>query len=356
MTDAIDTTQLENRANSLHGRYQSRFAGYSRITRDIKEMDNLIEETREFLGSLDTPELAYLREQTTERLELYENERKAINEAQSAGEDAIIAGTLGMRANFAMARYRRNFSGKARKTRDLGLLAEIVEDLKKIQASMKEIAARYDGGTLKDDLGIVERSLELYVRERGEIVAARNMQLIDQKAEMLAEMANNQFALYRVHFAGKSRLSRRPGLLQRMINNLDLIRNEMQSHKSAGLRSSANDRNIRIVVDHLKLYRREIREIKKSRSEASAEQLIDALANAANALMGEYRENFAGQNRATRNLDLLSGICDRMGELERQMTNIERKTQNTTNHRNLNIVRDMLTLYDREYTEIQKAK
>lgn len=351
-----DITLLQNRADALHGRYQLRFAGHARITRRLSELDDLINDTRAFLQEVTVPEAEELRGVLKERLSLYETERGAIVEAQAEGPLAVEASILGQRANFAMARYRRHFAGKPRKTRDLGLLAECGRDLEQIQERMTEILKSFEGGTLKEDIDIIGRSVELYKRERGEIVGARGMALIDQKAETLAEMANLQFELYRQHFAGRGRVSRRPGLLKRIIANLEQIRDQMQSHKAAGLRSTANDNNIRVVVENLKFYRRELKQIQDARRQASTSEQVDALANAANTVMAEYNEHFSGQNRATRDPELLSNIADRMGELEKLMTALSLKHDNETNSRNLSIVRDMLNLYEREYTEVLKAK
>lgn len=351
-----DISQLEQRSETLHGRYVARFAGHARITRDASMMTELIKDTESLLAELGIPEAALLREQVAERLDMYKRERESILDAQKSGVDAVDAAVLGQRANFVFSRYRRHFAGKQRKTRDLGLLADCLNVLEKLRTDMHALAERHREEGLQNDINVVERNIELYKRERGEIVAAREMQLIDKKAEMLAEMANLQFALYKVHFAGKSRLSRRPGLMQRMIHNLENIRDQMQSHKAAGLRSNANNNNIKIVVDHLKLYRRELNLIRKSRRDAGASGVIDALASSANQAMEQYRNHFAGQDRATRDLELLHNICDLMGELERQMHAIDAQGGNDTNRRNLHIVRDMLAMYEREYLAVRDAQ
>ena len=352
----VDLTLLEKRADQIHARYGMRFANKARITRELSTLDELIEETGALLDEIDVPEAESLRETLNERLHMYHQEREAIASAKAAGPEAIEASALGLRANFVIYRYRRHFAGKSRKTRDLGLLAECVDELKALGTRMNSLALDHRDETLARDIEVVERSIRLYVRERGEIVAARGMGLIDQKAELLAELANAQFALYRLHFAGKNRLSRRPGLVQRLIDNLEQIRDRMRSHKQAGLRSPSNDQNIRTITDYLKLYRKEKLSIANAREEATTQELIDALANAANEVMSRYHEHFAGQSRATRDLELLSGLCDQLGELERLMHDVDIDHDHPINRKNLSIVRDMLSLYEREYTEIQKSR
>ncbi len=353
---SVDLTLLERKAEQLHARYTMRFAGHARVTRDLAELDALIEETGAFLEELDSAGSAELKGQLNERLHMYHSEREAIREAQAIGPEVMEASALGLRANFIIFRYRRHFAGKPRATRDLGLLAECVEGLKGIQTRMTALAEVHPGQALRDDLEVVGKSLRTYVRERGEIVAARGMGLIDQKAEVLAGLANDQFKLYRLHFANKSRLSRRPALLLRMINNLEHYRDRMQSHRDAGLKSTSNIQNIKTVTDHLAMYKKELREIEKAQREAGIPERVDALANAANAVMADYRENFAGKNRASCDPALLSDLCDLLGEVELLMAGLDVEHDHATNRRNLSIVRDMLALYEREQREVEAAR
>jgi hypothetical protein len=351
----VDTEAISKEADKLHQRYASRFANKPRITRDTDVLDTLIDEMGKLLETVASVD-SVLEVAITERLSIYHKEREAISEAQSAGPLAIEATVLGQRANFVMNRYRRHFAGKARTTRDLGLLAECVNNLKAILGRMKEVEQAFTSETLTRDIEVVERNIRLYVKERGEIVAARGMGLIDQKAELLAEIANAQFALYPVHFSGKSRLSRRPALIQRMVDNLTQYRDRMVSHKEAGLRSESNDQNIRTITDHLKFYRREKFDIEQARQDSTDKDYIDSLAKAANNVMAEYGENFAGKQRASCDSALLSNLCDQLGEVESLMHDLNQEKGTEANRRNLGIVKDMLELYEREYREVVKAK
>ena len=110
------------------------------------------------------------------------------------------------------------------------------------------------------------------VAERAEIIAARDRLEPGDKISTLAQLANAQFKLYEDHFAGKSRVTRRPGLLRRVIENLNEIQKSMQDLR-ARVRSEANDRNIGIVGDRLRLYRDELAAIEKARDETSLEDL-----------------------------------------------------------------------------------
>ena len=351
----VDIDSIAKRADQLHQRYAMRFANKPRITREVELLDELIAEMGGLLETITSVD-PVLEVAITERLAVYHQEREAIVAARAAGPLAIEASLLGQRANFVLNRYRRHFAGKARTTRDLGLLADCVEELKKILARMKQVGQTFQSENLTRDIEVVERSIGLYVKERGEIVAARGMGLIDQKAELLAELANAQFALYPLHFANKSRLSRRPGLLQRMVDNLTQFRDRMASHKEAGLRSPANDQNIRTVTEQLKFYRREKFDIEQAHKEASAQDYTDSLAKAANDAMAQYGEHFAGKKRSSCDSALLSTICDELGEVERLMHDLDKEAPSATNLKNIGIVRDMLSLYEREYKEVTKAQ
>ena len=55
---------------------------------------------------------------------------------------------------------------------------------------------------------------------------------------MLATRANGQFSLYREHFAGKKRSTRRLGLLRRMIGELsDIHQSMLHLRDQKGIRS-----------------------------------------------------------------------------------------------------------------------
>ena len=141
-----------------------------------------------------------------------------------------------------------------------------------------------------------------------------------------------------------------------MVDNQTQYRDRMVSHKEAGLRSESNDQNIRTITDHLKFYRREKFDIEQARKDTTDKDYIDSLAKAANNVMAEYGENFAGKQRASCDSALLSNLCDQLGEVEILMHDLNQEKGTETNRKNLGIVKDMLELYEREYREVVKAK
>ena len=354
--------ELQQEARKIHGQYSFRFAGHPRITRDTRVLDGLIDNTQtlsnqitELPGNGSAAAKDELAAQTTERLDLYKREREAIVEVQLAGPAAREASLLGTRANYVIGRYRRHFAGRDRKTRDLGILSEMIQDLQKIKEEMRLLASVHPIDQLSADHTIVSQNLETYIRERAEILAARERLELGEQISNLATIANGYFKLYSDHFAGKERLTRRPGLLRRLIDGLAEIQKSMQGIKSRAI-SEVNDRNIAIVQERIDLYRQESGEIDKVRKENTLEQLSGRLGAAANELLESYSASFAGQSRETRDLEEINLLCDYMGEIERQMHSVALQENIDLNIKNLSIVRDALAMFDREYQEIKKVK
>ena len=173
---------------------------------------------------------------------------------------------------------------------------------------------------------------------------------------MLAQLANLQFTAYRAHFAGKPRVSRRPALLERIVATLDRIRDKMTSLVIAGVDVETNEKNLAIVNERQGAYRAELANVEQARSGASIFELIDALGQAANAVFEEYAQHFAGQDRKTRNLEQLTDMCDRLQELERQMTQLGAAYDHVMNARNINIVQDTALTYQAEWERVREVQ
>jgi hypothetical protein len=354
---------LKKEIDDISNTYGARFAGHSRVTRDPAEIEELAKRAREALKGLEAlpgaakqdPEVEGLLATARENVKLYEQEKVAIAEAKREGPEIEEFSRLGTQANFVFSRYRRHFAGKARPTRDLGLLAEMIDDLTKIQQRMAPLAKKLGQPGMQSDLDLVTSNIELYKRERGEINDARQTGTQEEQADMLAECANGQFKVYQDLFAGRSRATRRPQLLQRMISNLETIKDRMQGLVKAGLRADSNTKNIGIVEQNLAMYRTELAEIKKARASMKLSDLMGNLGGAANDAMTEYREHYAGKSRKGRDLDRLSKLCDELGELTRQMSELGRAEVHDFNVKNLQITTDNLVMLETEYEEIAKA-
>ena len=77
------------------------------------------------------------------------------------------------------------------------------------------------------------------------------------------------------------------------------------------------------------------------------------LGGAANELFEEYRSSFDGQDRKTRDLALLTRICDDLSDLRRQMLDLAKADENPMNEGNLQIVSSQLSQFEKEYEAIE---
>lgn len=340
-TDAID--RLENR-------YRIRFAGHPRVSRDPEELEQIVAG----LGEIETADpndsarIANLRE-------LYGKELVAI-EAAIKVPFAVAATRLRMWADLAMSRYVRQFAGKDRRTRDVGLLEELISDLQATRNAMANIHTSAPDQRLDEALTHVDRALGIYRTEAEAIRTTRRTGSFSEQGTRFAQLANGQFEAYGLLFAKQSRLSRHPKSLERIITALEEIRRVMQSLKLAGFSDDNNTKNIAIVEDRLKAYRAELDAIRKLQAESSLEQRIGALGVAANEVFSVYRDQFVGKPVEKLDPDGLDVLFERLWPIAREMDALDTDHDDDTNARNLRLVTDNLLLYGRHYDAIKKAK
>ncbi len=354
---------IQKDLEAIDNLYAEHFAGQSRATRDLARIDELITKSKALLQRIQAipaaamgQDLQELRAQVDEQVKLYVAERDLIQRAKTPVPGADQFAPFATVANLTFAKYRRHFAGKNRSTRDLRLIEEMVDDLKKIEIGMKAIIGRTPNKTFSDDLDIVRQNLTMYEGEAKEVKRAHTMGTTEERAGGLAQRANDQFALYREHFAGKSRASRRPQLLARVIANLEEIDEQMRVVSKLEGVPDFNENNIKIVGENLNMYRLELIEVRNARETTKMEDLMGLLGDAANNAFADYREKFAGKSRASVNRDDLVVICDQLDEIHRQMRDLGRVNKNETNANNLTIVQEQLVTFNQEYDEISKAQ
>lgn len=352
---------LGKQLEELDKEYADAFAGQSRLTRDLDHLDRIIARSSSILQRIEQipeaaqgPDLARLREAATQSLGLYKQERDAIARAQEIGptfEDFSIEAT---NANLVFARYARHFAGKDRATRDLALLGELVEDLKQVEKRMVQLLEEQQTSDFERDRGVVRDNLARYQAEIPLIENAQKSGTVEERASVLATLANAQFAQYRVHFAGEPRVSRRPALLMRIISSLKKIHESMVGFRDAGL--EFNEKNIGIVESRLEVYESELAEIRKVRQATPMVDIMGELGGAANKLFEEYRTAFANKPRSSVDAEKLGEICDKLGEIRRQMSEMAWAEDNEMNARNLDIVTEQLVMFEGEYEAVLRAK
>lgn len=365
MVRAMATPASKSFADELDkiaARYEAQFAGHSRATRNLDELDAIVKDTKGILSRIESipaaardAQLTTIADTARENVRIYEQERTLIVEAKEMGPAFDDFAPLAASANLVFAKYQRHFAGQSRSTRDPQLLAELAEELESIKEQMTELVGQGSVQRMKADLEVVTSTLSMYREEEKAIANAHAEGTVDDQVNRLAQLANAQFKLYADHFAGRSRTTRRPGLLVRMIAALEsyLKRMKKLDGKDAG---ETNKKNIGIVESQLGTYRAELAEIRKARQGAPFADLMGMLGGAANELFDEYRKNFSGQDRKTRDLELLSRICDDLGDIKRQMTDLSRAESSDMNAQNLQIVISQLTQFEEEWEAISAAK
>jgi hypothetical protein len=345
--------------------YAADFAGHSRLTRDIEQMERMIKRVSSIVSQVDRipaaaqgPDLTRVRDAAAASLALYKGEREAIARAQEVGPVFEQFSTEATSANFVFARYVRHFAGQDRTTRDLALLGELVEELRQIDKRMTALIESADKSNAEfaKDRNVVRENLVQYQKEIELVEAAQTTGSPENQAGILATLANNQFAIYQAHFAGEPRISRRPALLMRVVATLKKIRERMVALRDAGLTVEFNGKNIAIVEDRLGVYETELGEVRKIRQATSMTDIMGELGGAANKLFDEYRSNFADKPRNQADPKQLFGICDKLGEVRRQMVEMSWAEDSELNQKNLQIVTEQLVMFEAEFEAVVRSQ
>lgn len=342
---------LNETATALHDRYRRQFAGKSRATRDLGALDSIIADTRALLPAL--AQSLSLRTEVEERLATYEREREAIARIQAGGEDARVAWRHAEWSDLAIQRYRREFGGQNRLTRDQWLLEELAAEEGRRVKAVTPLAKKLGDATLDGRLDIMRKNAVLFTEEAAKIAQARKDIRPADRISTLATLANRQFALYRHHFEGKARASRRAGLLERIIKALTAIHAEMEAARAAGITLPQHVENIGKVAARIQHHRDELAKVKDAQVNTPTAQLVGQLGDDANQWIARYRDEFAGKPRQGRDLGALADICDGMHEVARAMGEVG--FADDINEKNLGIVLEHLKVAEREFGAIRDA-
>jgi hypothetical protein len=204
--------------------------------------------------------------------------------------------------------YRRHFEGRPRWTRDLHLLGELIEQFS---------AAEKQDGMPADRAKAFGRKAQICREEKTAIENARVIESKDDLASLLAELANSQFRLYGIHLAGKSRITRRPALVRRMIQSLRDTRERMLKELST-YRRGAVTRDVKTIESHLPPVENELTMIERTRASLPPGHLVQTLVQELNGMLESPFEPELPKSPAHR-LGLLYGRCDEVAELVIQL-------------------------------------
>lgn len=346
--------KIREESDKLHAIYQRGFGGLPRITRDPRLLQDILEQTRRLVTKAPAG-VNELRQTLQSRVTLYSNELAKIQEDQARGPYAQAAARVASDANAAFHRYRRHFAGKSRWNRDTDLLRELIEELQLAGQSFETIAQHWDDPTLTTDRETVANSKELYVNEIEEIERSRQELNEDQVVSMTAEWANELFSVYRRQFAGLPRLSRRPALLERLVTQLRQVEAAMSEAIASGNKNESLIGNVELVRQQVQAWETEQNSIVDTRASTDINNLVDSLVQEHEAVWEMWSQEFAGQQRRTRDIDMLSGLLDRADEVARQARELHRSYELDTTKVLVGLARDQRIVLQREFDLVEQA-
>lgn len=261
---------------------------------------------------------------------------------------AQVKNLLGMHA--------RHFAGRPRAVVDLMLFHEIVDRLEELEKKAGGAPALRDA--VANRLALLREELSACTEARARSFGLAPSDIID----LLATRANDQFAVYRVHFAGRARITRRPMLAQRVLINLKMIHHELEHVDASTLANrDTHEANKALVLKQAEQVEGEGALIIDERRKAPRDELVRALGADANAEMIEYRKRFGTRDAAVPpsdgEVDALAGICDRLGELVYEMASLALRFRgDTILEANLKLASRNLVAYETRYMEVAEAR
>ena len=355
--------RIQSELADLDATYERDFAGQPRPTRDLAALEQMVRRVDDIIARVDQipavargRDLAEGRASAEAMRKMFSEEVTQVQRARLASPAQEAFGILAAKANFVFARYSRHFANLGRDTRDISFLAEMVTDLESIESKMLVIRKRERDPVFDKDLEVVRQNLNMYSAERGEVEKAQSGGTLEQQAGRLSGLANGQFAVYTEQFANKSRASRRPALLARVVANLDSIERKMRHISAQGFFVDWHAKNIEVVEERRKAYDVELVAIRELRKTTPLGDIMGALGEAANQLFAEYAKHFAGKARTEVDETILSSLCDGLGDISQQMEELARLEENATNLQNLDVVRTNHAAYEQEWAMIKRVK
>lgn len=346
---------IRTQSDKLHNRWMREFAGKPRHSRDLVQLDKLVEKAQALARKskqIPGEKGDALEKVVKERLQLYTTERAAIAEVKYERPEVAEVHALGLAVDRVLAAWRRHFAGRDRRTRDLGLLDALNARLARSVARLGELAPTNADLVKPENLDGVRGQLEVMKDERSEIEKARRGLSDSDRVSVSLSDAATAMDRYRIMCAGQPRGS---CSLVELDHILAVLRRVKQDVVAAG-QAEAQAQNLTVIDQNLAAYEAERPRIAAAREETNPRERGGQLAAVANKLFEIYQKHFAGQARATRDLKLLSDICDRLADIADQMAEIDKAADEPLNRKNIPVVDERLKRYEAEWVEISKAK
>jgi len=292
----------------------------------------------------------------TKQIELYETEAKSIDEIQSSSSEDFLGHEYRSWLDLIFARYRRNFAARSRSDRPLNLLTGLQSEVAVVIEQLQKLSDRVSSSVVDEAMKVAHAHRDLFITEFEAIAVLRRDGDTNQRTSLLANDANRLFGDWGDFFASKARLSRRMSRLGDMISQLVWVDEQMAILESESDPEGLNQKNRTICKQRMAFYQGELEQIREARGQASFDDIVLALGEAANAMFANYRESFAGKDRKTVPLDTLNLICEELYDLAVQMNELDLVRSNDANQQNLATVLDQLRLFQREYDSIRKVQ
>ena len=340
-------------SEKLHKQWTRDFAGKPRHTRDLAELEKLLEKAtalaRKAKG-IPGEKGDALERGVVQRMTLYRTERDAIAEAQYDRPEVGEIHRQSQRVDRALALWRRHYAGRDRRTRDLTRLDDMIATLSLAVPRLEALSDQPEVDRQRLD-GLLGQ-FEVLKDERGEIEKLRRQLEPAQRSGYLLAEAQSALDQYRVHFAGQPRPTTSVARLDRLIGMLTRVVSELGA---PGLAESQGN-NLQLLQQHLTAWQAERPQLVRARASTSARDLSSLLGQVALQLGEIYQRGFAGKERASCDLQVLSDVCDRLTEVLELMEAHDQETAEPLNRKNLALVDERLRRYETEWGEIAKAQ
>ena len=362
--------KIRHTIQQLHNGYQIGFAGQPRLTRSAGQLDAWMAQLKALSTQVKVLPPQFRKELTDlikQRISLYRKEAEAVRNAQELNVVSQVAYGHIEWANLHSDRYQRHFAGQARNTRDGSLLSELTVEaqvwLQQAKDHLEANRAELDDSALTDLESRIERmsqSEEMYHSELKSITEVQQEQGSPQeRADLYAFLANQCFQLYRAHFSGHSRSSRRLATLERCNSQLDLIASLMKTVLD-GSKSKLEDfdraqKNFDIVQQNLSGYQDEERQIDLAQTQLDYNGWVKGLGEAAQKVYQDYSDNFANKPRSGCDPALLLQLCDRLYDITIQLRPFVEYSPEAEERGLLLLMLDQLRLYHREFGLVTEA-
>ncbi len=354
---------LKALGDKLDARWSREFAGMPRHTRELDALDRMLEKAAGIVRKakpLKGAAAETLRASASQRVELFRKERAAIAEARYEKPEIGEVFRIGRDVDAIYATWRRHFAGQDRRTRDVALLGRMNAGLQVAHARVLAIQAVQPDVASADFVRDLGTQVELLRDEASEIAKARKALVGADRALAAITVGHGLVRRYRTHFAGQSRLAAEPALLATLIEVLEGALAEVDATDPTTLASHVQaadiTRDVASLRDELAIWRDEQRHIPEAQAAASPEARGAALATVANALFARYQSDFAGQTRATRDLGLLTTLCDRLTDVDAQLRTLFTSSSDPVLRKNQTITEERLRIWETEWVEINRAR